>query len=299
VTEALISLSGLFDVLPDAVVVVDGGGRIVLVNPAVERLLGFAPDELIGRPLTILIPDRFRAHHEDHVRQFRASGAPTAMGTRPVIQALHRSGTEVPVSIALANFAAGDEKYSVAVLRDATSVHDHLRAAMSQAEMDSLTHIGNRRYLSRRLQAAIESDRPFGVLFLDLTRFKPFNDIHGHRVGDEVLRMVARRLLATTRDEDALARVGGDEFVIMLDGLADAPALRARASSIQSHLAEPFHVERRIVEVGINVGGALFPDDGRTEEELLAIADRNMYEAKRAGMLFWIHGEEGCVLDST
>jgi diguanylate cyclase (GGDEF)-like protein len=165
--------------------------------------------------------------------------------------------------------------------------------SLSQAEVVSLTQIGNRRYLLRRLNAALSAGHLFGLLFLDLTRFKPFNDRHGHHLGDEALRIVGQRLRATKRDDDAVARVGGDEFVLLLAGLADRTALLARASAEADHLCEPMHVAGRIVEIGVNIGGALFPQDGRGEIALLDAADRNMYEAKRAGVLFWTEGHPG------
>lgn len=292
-TEALISLQGLFDVLPDAVVVVDAAGRIAMVNPAVGSVLGYEPDALVGQPHTVLIPERFRARHEREIERFRASGRPTAMTARPVLPALNRAGNEVPVSIAVANLTAGGVTYAVAVIRDAALMREQLNQALLQVEIDGLTQIGNRRYLSRRLGAAIEAGQPFGLLFLDLTRFKPFNDRHGHHLGDEVLRIVAQRLHATKRDDDAVARVGGDEFVLLLAGLADRRALLARASAEADHLCEPMHVAGRIVEIGVNIGGALFPDDGGEEIELLDAADRNMYEAKRAGLQFWTTGHPG------
>ena len=177
-TEALNSLQGLFEVLPDAVVVVDAAGRIAMVNPAVQRLLGFDPAELIGQPHTVLIPERFRARHERAIERFRASGRPTTMAERPVLAALNRAGAEVPVSIAVATLAAGGVTYAVAVLHDAAPMRDKLNEARSQSAIDGLTQIGDRRFLLHRLHVAIEAGRPFGLLFLDLTRFKPFNDRH-------------------------------------------------------------------------------------------------------------------------
>ncbi len=291
--EALISLQGLFEVLPDAVVVVDAAGRIAMVNPAVQRLLEFDPAELIGKPHTVLIPERFRARHEREIERFRASGRPTAMTERPVLPALNRAGAEVPVSIAVATLDAGGVTYAVAVLRDAAPMRDRLNEARSQAQIDSLTQIGNRRFLLHRLRVATEAGRPFGLLFLDLTRFKRFNDRHGHHMGDEVLRIVAQRLRSARREGDAVARVGGDEFVLLLAGLADRKALLARASALADHLCEPMHVAGRIVEIGVNIGGALYPHDGRDEIELLETADRRMYEAKRAGLLFRAEGAPG------
>ena len=97
--NASLVLGEFFDVLPDAVVVVDGAGSIVFANVAISNLLGFKADELLGKPLGILIPENFRGAHERHLARFRDSGAPTPMGARPLLQALHKSGHEKPISI--------------------------------------------------------------------------------------------------------------------------------------------------------------------------------------------------------
>jgi diguanylate cyclase (GGDEF)-like protein/PAS domain S-box-containing protein len=281
-TAGLAALGDLFDVLPDAVIIVDREGNIVLANRAIQRVFGYRPDELIGGPLDRLLPERHRAQHRLRVASFRAHGHATAMGSRPLLYALAKSGAEIPVSISIANFDLEGERYSVAVIRDASGVSDSLGEAIAQAETDALTGIGNRLHLSRCMRERIAGRQPFALLFIDLTRFKPFNDRHGHRVGDEVLRLVARRLQAMVRAHDVAARVGGDEFVLLLDGVEDRGPLARRAADIAATLEQPFRFDHITGSVGANFGGALFPADGRDEAELLQVADRRMYRAKKS-----------------
>jgi diguanylate cyclase (GGDEF)-like protein/PAS domain S-box-containing protein len=288
VKDVLVSLGDLFDVLPDAIIVVDGAGRIALANAAVQRILGYAAEELVGQPLERLIPERYRAQHERQVRRFRQQGTATVMGSRPVLHALGKSGMELPISISIANLDLEGERFSVAVIRDAASVRDHLGQAIARAESDALTGIGNRLCLLRRMQGAIAASRPFALLFLDLTKFKPFNDRYGHKVGDEVLRLVARRIQVQVRARDLAVRLGGDEFVILLDALSDPRLVEARAAAIADSLCRPFHVDSVSGTIGVNIGGAIFPRDGRTAEELLGAADRNMYRAKHSGQSYQI-----------
>jgi len=133
---------------------------------------------------------------------------------------------------------------------------------------------------------------PFGLLFLDLKKFKPFNDNYGHEVGDQVLQIVAQRLQAQIRSDDLVARFGGDEFVVMLDGLVDIELLEQRAAKIARSLTRPFHIGDLSSSVGVNIGGAMYPRDSETEDGLLKVADQNMYRAKQSNVDYFV-GREG------
>lgn len=286
--DTLLALSDLLNMLPDAVVIVDGKGRITFANTHIEGLLGYTPGELEKQPLDRLIPKNYRADHKTHLARFREHGQPMAMGDRPVIYGLDKSGSEIPISVSIANLDLDGERYSIAVMHDSGEVQSEITQVTSQAETDILTGIGNRLQLSQVLQIAIEKSSPFSLLFLDLEKFKPFNDNYGHEVGDKVLQIVARRLQALVRSEDLAVRVGGDEFVLFLDGLIDTEILEQRAAAVADSVARRFHIGELSGAVGVNIGGATFPRHGRTEHDLLKIADQNMYQAKQAGIPYII-----------
>ncbi|MGE4052248.1 MAG: diguanylate cyclase [Piscinibacter sp.] len=278
------AIADLLDILPDAVVAVDARGRVVYTNPAVRNLLGYLREDLIGQPLSLLVPPAARERHEMLVGEYLQSGAPTMMGSRPVLRAMHRSGRLVPVSISLCNLPlSGGDVVSVAVVHDISLLHTHLDRATALAQTDALTGLGNRLMLSRQMQANLENERPFALLLLDLTGFKALNDRHGHAAGDEALRVVGQRLLALVRESDVAARLGGDEFVLLLDGLASLGHLQERARSVSESLSRPLSLNGVQVALGVNIGGAAYPGHGDTESALLGAADRAMYAAKRAG----------------
>jgi diguanylate cyclase (GGDEF)-like protein/PAS domain S-box-containing protein len=281
--HAHLAIGDLLDILPDAVIMVDAHGCISYVNPAVRMLLGYEPAELLEQPLALLVPPDARERHDGMVARFRREGLPTMMGARPVLHALHRSGHTVAVSISLCNLTLGDgEPVSVAVVRDVTALHTDLGRATAQAETDALTGVGNRLRLLRRMRALQRSARPFGLLFLDLERFKQINDKLGHAAGDEALRIVGRRLQALVRDVDLVVRLGGDEFVLLLDGLHDAEQLHARALATVASLRRPMHIgPARDCTLSVNIGGAISPLHGTSAKALLAGADRAMYRAKQ------------------
>jgi diguanylate cyclase (GGDEF)-like protein/PAS domain S-box-containing protein len=289
---ALSSIAELLDILPDVVLMVDARGHIRYANPAVRALLGYAPGELLGQPLGVLLPPRVRARHDEMVARFRSVGVPTMMGSRPVLTALHQTGRVVPVSISLCNLTIDDaERVSVAIVHDVSALNTHLDRATEQAETDALTGLGNRLRLSRRLQALLATERGFALLFMDLRKFKPFNDLYGHEAGDEALRVVGQRLQAQVRGDDIVVRLGGDEFVVLLDGLQDPRQLLERARAIQQSLERPLRVASAFGALGVNIGGAIRPLHGDTERELLAAADQAMYAAKQAGEGYRLAGD--------
>ncbi len=281
---SLASIAELLDILPDAVLMVDAGSRIVYCNQAVHSLLGYAPTQLQGEPLAMLLPKSMRDRHDGMVARYQDAGVAMKMGARPVLAATHHDGREVPVSISICNLGLeGGGRVSVAVLHDVSTLHTHLDRANELAETDPLTGLANRLRLSRRMQALLAGEHPFAVLYMDLQSFKPFNDRFGHAAGDEALRVVAQRLQAQVRGDDLVARQGGDEFVVLLEGLDKADLLLARAKAIQSSVTRPLRIASGGGALGINIGGALRPLHGNSEEALLAAADQAMYQAKTAG----------------
>jgi len=280
-------LGALLNILPDAVLMVDARQRIVYANHAVRSLLGYAPHELRGAALAMLVPAAHRERHEATVAAYQRQGAPMPMGSRLVLHALHRNGQQVPVSISLCNWVQDDgQRVSVAVMHDVAALHTHLDRATELAETDALTGLGNRLRLSNWMQQPRAQDQPFGLLFMDLRHFKRVNDRLGHAAGDRALCIVARRLQAQVRAANLLVRLGGDEFVAAFDALDDAARLAQRAQSMAEAVSQPFRVDAAACELGANIGGAIFPRHGRTEAELLGAADRAMYRAKQTGLSY-------------
>lgn len=156
-----------------------------------------------------------------------------------------------------------------------------------QANFDLLTGLPNRAYLlellSQRVSASHTDHCRGAVLFLDLDRFKQTNDTLGHAAGDTLLRLAAERIRIAVRESDTVARIGGDEFAVVLPALASSRDAGLVATNLTTALARPFEIDGQKVYAGASVGIALFPDDGRSAEELLKRADTAMYRAKERG----------------
>jgi len=279
-----LALSDLLSILPDAVVMVDEHGVIMYANSSVHELLGYTVNDLVGQPLSVLIPPAVRDRHQQLVVDFRDNGVPKMMGSRPVLHAVHRTGRLVPVSISLCNLPSEDGAVvSVAVIHDVSVLKTHLDRATALAQTDVLTGLGNRLMLSRQTHACLQSARPFSLLRMDLTGFKRLNDRLGHAAGDEALRVIGQRLLTQIRETDVAVRLGGDEFVLLMDGLDSPPRLRELAMATARSLAQPMRLAGATRTLGVNIGGAFFPGHGSTEHDVLAAADAAMYAAKQAG----------------
>ena len=284
--KSLLALDDLLNLLPDAIVIVDATGHIVFANTSVQGLLGYAPDELVRQPLDCLIPKSYRKEHESYFNRFHEHGQAMPMGDRPCVSGIDKSGNEVSLSVSLANIDLDSERYSIAVMRDIGELQSEITEITYMAETDALTGLGNRVQLSHALEAAIEKDSQFSLLYLDLEKFKPINDEHGHEVGDRVLQIVAKRLQALIRPQDLAVRIGGDEFVLFLDGMVDAGTLEQRATAAANSIKRPFHVGKLSGVVGVNIGGAQYPRDGNDEQTLINVADHNMYRAKQSGLAY-------------
>ncbi len=176
-------------------------------------------------------------------------------------------------------------KYLVAVGMILTLLEDQIATSKYLAYHDALTGLPNRRLLEDRLEQALaHADRTgnkVAVLQLDLNRFKEVNDTFGHHIGDLALQEVVRRLASRMRASDTLARSGGDEFTVV-STVADSSGAATLVSDLETALSTPIKIDGNLLQTGLSIGVALYPDDGHNPDQLHAAADEAMYVAKRA-----------------
>ena len=175
----------------------------------------------------------------------------------------------------------------IAVISDITERKRGEEVVWKRANYDELTGLPNRRLFVDRLKhglaRAARHKSGMAVLFIDLDDFKPVNDRYGHQAGDELLKQVAARMDLCLREEDTVARQGGDEFVVMLTTISNENEALAVAEKLLAALHHPFQIEGHTINVGASIGVSLFPQQGETAEQLLKKADAAMYAAKTAG----------------
>jgi diguanylate cyclase (GGDEF)-like protein/PAS domain S-box-containing protein len=277
----------LLESAPDAMILVDRDGVIVRANQQAERLFGHQREKLIGAPVEILLPSRFRTAHRRERGGYTAAPVSRPMGEGQELLAMRADGSEFPVDISLSPIqTAGGEVLYAAAVRDITQRRRVEEALAHQANHDALTRLPNRTLLLDRLEQAVARGRRsrghVAVLFLDLDRFKLLNDSGGHAVGDQVLVTVAERLTAEVRPGDTVARFGGDEFVVVCEGMESVDDVVLLSDRISLALAKPFPVGPDEVFLTVSVGVAL-AQDPMPAEELLRNADAAMYRAKEQG----------------
>ena len=281
----------LLEALPDAIVVSDGE-RIVFANSHLHDLTGYAPGALVGAPLDALIPFESRAVHRRAVAAFHAAPATRPMGVgRPTV-CRHADGSPVPVDISLSPLPM--HGWIVAVVRDDRDRRKSEAELFHRATHDPLTGLANRAMLDDRLALAVERhrrhprrDHRLVVLFVDLDGFKAVNDAHGHAAGDDVLVVAADALRSAFRPGDTVARVGGDEFVVVCEEMPQGE-IAVVAGRVVRLVAVAVQATPGVQagQVTVSVGVAATEEDG-DPTELQARADRAMYEAKRAGGGRW------------
>ena len=200
-----------------------------------------------------------------------------------------RWGQPIPVSalyLAHQNHLGRMESVS-AVARDITDLKDAERRLRQLATHDYLTGLPNRVLLYDRLEQAVARFQRHGLavalLYLDLDRFKPVNDELGHHVGDAVLVQIADRIHTVIRDTDTAARIGGDEFAVLIEGVEEPAQLRLVADRLISAISRPMQIEEHQVAVGVSIGLVVAGTSADAADSLMAAADAAMYRAKAAG----------------
>ncbi|MGE0080199.1 MAG: EAL domain-containing protein [Thiohalomonadaceae bacterium] len=267
-----------------AVCVLDQEGIIRRVNPAATTILGYAQAELLGRWVGELVDPEERAGLRERLQRLFREHIPVH-ATELCMR--HKDGSRRLLMVNANILSKGHTPYVVAAAQDITArkrMEDQIRHL---AHHDPLTGLPNRRLFFDLADAALARARRAGmrlaVLYLDVDHFKQINDKLGHELGDRLLVQVAQRLQQKLRRSDTVARVGGDEFNVILADLAHTESAAEVAEQIRQAFREPFLLGDRRYPVTVSIGIGLYPDDGEDLETLLARADMAMYEAKARG----------------
>lgn len=285
-TEQRLLLAGqVFETANEGIMLTDAQNRIISVNPAFEVITGYTAAEVMGKDPKLLSAglqarDHYQAMWHGLQRDDRWEGE---------VWSRRKSGEAVALrlSVSIIRDEWGHVKRHLTMFSDVTTQKRQSEEIEHRASHDALTGLPNRRLLADRISQsiarAVRQDGQVGIMMLDLDGFKQINDTLGHRLGDLLLIDTARRLVNCVRESDTVARVGGDEFMVVLPEIQGQNHLQTLAMKINDNISEPFLIEGKDLFVSASIGLALFPDDGTTAEVLLTNADTAMYRAKSEG----------------
>jgi diguanylate cyclase (GGDEF)-like protein/PAS domain S-box-containing protein len=274
----------------DTMLLADAADRKILeANPAASTTLGYDEAELLTRS----IDELFVVNDDGVVRPVQPELYAATLSDL-ALQVRCSDGKLLDVEVSASPLTIDGREVISFVLRDVSARKKAERALVDNQQRlsqvvhhDAVTGLLNRMGLQDRLRDVIEqaqrTKRPVVFLYLDIDHFKKINDLHGHACGDRLLQMAAERLRASVAASDLVARMGGDEFVVIATGVRDASAANTIAIRIREKLSAPFDVDGQEISVTGSVGVSVFPDHGTEYEGLLKNADIALYEAKDAG----------------
>jgi diguanylate cyclase (GGDEF)-like protein/PAS domain S-box-containing protein len=278
------------DCIGDAVISTDTSGNITFLNLVAEKMTGWPLKEVLGIPMAEafrIVDSKTRIVIQDPMVK---TVVRDRAGTLPLNSVLiRRDGTEIYIedSVAPIHDHGGEVKGSVIVFRDVSAAKAMADEIAHSAEHDFLTGLPNRLLLNDRLCQAIamaqRTSTKAAVLFMDLDGFKHINDSLGHPAGDKLLQCVANRLRDCVRAPDTVSRQGGDEFVVLLQGVKRPEDAAIAAKRLLNSLAETFYMDQHNLHITTSIGLSLYPDDGLDAETLIKNADTAMYQAKENG----------------
>jgi diguanylate cyclase (GGDEF)-like protein/PAS domain S-box-containing protein len=287
-------MRSVLDNVSDGLATIEQSGIIESANPAVVKLFGYSEEELVGQQADVLIATTHRSAFVNYLERrlkldIPVSGAHETMGKR-------KNGSLFPLEFVVSSMQIGSRHLFIATLRDISERKAHTDALEYQALHDALTGLPNRSLFGDRLRQALlaarRNQKMFGVLLLDLDRFKDINDALGHDRGDSLLQEVTARLRGVLRATDTIARLGGDEFAVLTTDAKHPDDVVSTARKILASLEGPFAIADQMVETGASIGIAMYPLHGDDPSTLLRRADVAMYVAKRSGGGYAVYAPE-------
>jgi len=278
-------LETTLETMDQGLMMVDENGIVVQCNSRARRLLELPEDMMAAHPRFADVLE-YQWHTNLSGREdgtFEQFAARRLVADRPYAHELRRPDGRIVEMRSIPMTAGG----FVRTYTDITARKNAEDKVRYLARHDDLTRLANRAAFRERLGEALTlaqaSGRGMAVMYLDLDHFKDINDSHGHEVGDRVLAEAAQRMRVLVRATDTVARLGGDEFAVILPFLETEATADDLARRLVAAVAEPYAIEAAVAHIGVSIGIALFPKDGREADALLHQADEALYAAKRAG----------------
>jgi diguanylate cyclase (GGDEF)-like protein/PAS domain S-box-containing protein len=285
--EKLAFIQQLIEAVPQPIFFKDAAGHYLGVNRAWEQFFGIPREKFVGKSVFELYPDDPDLAQRHHAKDAELFSNPGSQSYEAAIRDAQGELRQTIYNKATFNRADGSVAGLIGTITDITEQRRVEEQVRHMAHHDALTQLPNRSLLQDRVGQAIARAKrkreQLALLFIDLDRFKSINDSLGHSVGDRLLQAVGARLLGCTRAADTVARIGGDEFVVLLGDVERPESARQVAQKLLEALSAPLELDGHGLQVTPSIGIAVYPGDGEDVETLLRNADSAMYHAKREG----------------
>ena len=282
----------ILDNVINAVITINEAGFMESFNLAASAMFGYTANEAIGSNVSLLMPQPHKGQHDSYLAFYRRTGEARIIGKPRELEGQRKDGSVFPMTLSVTKVALNGRVSFVGVVSDMTQRRRDEEEIRRLAFYDPLTQLPNRRLLMDHLRHAmltsIRTGQRGAVMFLNLDHFKSINDNLGHDMGDLLLQQVSRRLQSSVREGDIVARVGGDEFVLVLESIGSKEhEAAARAESIANQvitsLGQPYSLQGKAYHCTPSIGIVMFLQDAGNLEGLLKQADAGMYQAKASG----------------
>ena len=280
--EQLLEAAAVFNNSGEGILITDRRGFIRNVNAAFTRITGYTRNEVLGKHMRILNSGR----HDRHFHRSMWEAVQQEGLWRGEVWNRRKSGESFPELLTITRIDGEEQRY-IGIFTDITKMKRTEEQLQQLAHYDQLTGLPNRYLINERLSQSLRRAQRrqtrLAVIFLDIDSFKNINDSLGHQAGDHLLVITAQRLRDTLREEDSIGRIGGDEFLSVMEDIESPDDVTTVAEKVIGALRQPIELNGQELSVSASLGISLFPEDGETTQLLMSNADAAMYSAKEQG----------------
>ena len=277
----------ILNATPDAMIICDDNGQIIDANEQASILLGYTSKQLKVMSVEELVPIHLKDKHLAHRKKHAVTPYKRPMNKTSGLKVQLKSGQELDVGINLSTTSVNDKLVHIAAIRDISTELEIRKKIEYQTNFDAITDLPNRNLCEDRFNQLVakkhSDDIEVSLLFIDIDDFKKVNDTLGHDIGDKLLKSISDRVNSNLPSSATFGRLGGDEFLIIMDNKGHLDKVQSCALEILNSFKRPFQIDSNTIKVSCSVGVAIYPADGRNYTELLRKADAAMYHAKSLG----------------
>jgi len=278
---------------PNGIITIDEQGMIESFNPTAERLFGYSQAEVIGRNISLLMPEPHRSAHDSYIHRYQTTGIPRII-CKPgrELTALGKGGRTFPIELMVAEMWIDDERHYLGFIHDIGERKQRDTQLHHILTHDQISGLMNRRKLVSLIDAAIAEDKTFLLFYLGLDRFQAINEVLGHNTGDQVLAKVGKRLASICEHHEEIAHIGGSAFALLYPNPEKGISALDMGQSIHSCLQQPLQLEQFDIDAEASIGIVRYPGHGCNAEDLLRHAQTAMQAARKQQIMFAVYDDE-------